>query len=509
MKYGQLKNNEMKLPIIILFVLVLQACADDLQPRTISNKEAPGTKGLTLVGLDTEKPVVLSMSVQAAYNLDTIFFHISWQGDRGDTHDFMRYSNGGWKRDGGNRRDAQSTLDGDPLRGRTDVSFTSAESSVSMMLNDPVATSTNTPVPGFEKFGCFMVCHDDSQYMPGWLPPSSTKMYLPQEHSGRLDLWYLSLARGVPVGWADDQYIVAKFEGGRLGDEGKVGYENNLLESGKPKYTIDGSQTHGVYALPFEDIKESPFRFFMSPNTKNASDEIPFVTPSMEYIIASSRGYRPKEGDMIPADRLSIPTESRGDISSIGSFFEEDAPGSSTGTMHVYLQRQLNTFRRRVDDVRLVDGGFYDVAFAVSTGSSSGRDHYVSFPMTLSLQGAPADIEAVKLFGGSGLFKKPEFENKAIYPETVFNVVLPGIASYEFLTGKNEGKTYYKKADLKPVKQIHEGSRSMMADGLGCADCHTVAENETFKGAVFNVGSLEKLVTKRSGVFTPTPLPVK
>ncbi|MCH7704166.1 MAG: hypothetical protein IIB61_03560, partial [Planctomycetes bacterium] len=41
----------------------------------------------TLQGLDANKSVVLPFGVQAAYNDDTMFFHMNWEGDRGDTHD--------------------------------------------------------------------------------------------------------------------------------------------------------------------------------------------------------------------------------------------------------------------------------------------------------------------------------------------------------------------------------------------------------------------------------------
>src|SRR3972149_280845 len=60
----------------------------------------------TLVGLDPNKPLILPMKVQAAYNDDTMFFDIEWAGNRGDTHDLVRFTGGTWQVKGGPRRDA-------------------------------------------------------------------------------------------------------------------------------------------------------------------------------------------------------------------------------------------------------------------------------------------------------------------------------------------------------------------------------------------------------------------
>ena len=43
-----------------------------------------------LVGLDPDKPQILPITVQAAYNDDTMFFHISWEGAPGDYHEYLQ-----------------------------------------------------------------------------------------------------------------------------------------------------------------------------------------------------------------------------------------------------------------------------------------------------------------------------------------------------------------------------------------------------------------------------------
>ena len=513
-----------KLPLIIFVITILhlQGCAEDLTPRSLSKDK--GSENLPiLVGLETkaEKPITIEVSVQAAYNADMLFFNVSWQGNRGDSHDYLHFNNGIWKKQGSHRRDAQSTIDRDVLRGPLDVAFTSSESSVSFIIDDP---DGNNAVPGFAKFGCFLACHDDAQHMPEWDPESDqldsgSVMYLPEFSPGMLDLWNLRLGRSNPVHWADDQFVLTKAKGGRNGDDGFAPFELNREQSGEPKFVLDSVSTRGVYAFPFKGGLDSPYRHFMQPFTKNALGEAPLVTESMEYNLAINRGYTPQEGDVIPASRMREPTKSRSNISALGSHFdasvregdnEVDARSdinSDHGTINAYFQRKLNTFQR--DDIELKDGGRYNIAFAINTDSTGGRDHYVSFPMTLSLNGQPGDIEAIQMDGlrSGGILTRPDFTNTNQYPETKFNVVLPGITSYEFVTGQNLNKRYYKKNGDVSVKQVHQGSSGLNGvEALGCVDCHTVGANEVFKGTAYNAGSMANLVERRGGVYTPTPI---
>ncbi|MCH7926202.1 MAG: hypothetical protein IIC51_11765, partial [Planctomycetes bacterium] len=172
-----------------------------------------GGGGPTLQGLDANKAMVLPFTVQAAYNDDTMFFHMSWEGDRGDTHDYFRYTNGAWQREGGVRRDAQATIDNDPLRGSTNVNSTIYESRVTFMLDDPNGPNA---VEGFLQYGCTMTCHDNSRAMPTWVhDDGDVHKYLPDTITGRLDLWHHRLGRANPIGLSDDQWV-----GQRINDEG-------------------------------------------------------------------------------------------------------------------------------------------------------------------------------------------------------------------------------------------------------------------------------------------------
>lgn len=60
------------------------------------------------------------------------------------------------------------------------------------------------------------------------------------------------------------------------------------------------------------------------------------------------------------------------------------------------MQRALDT-GNVVDDIAMVPGNTYDVGFEVHLWEYTTRDHYVSFPQTLSLSVAGADIVAEDL----------------------------------------------------------------------------------------------------------------
>jgi len=131
------------------------------------------------------------------------------------------------------------------------------------------------------------------------------------------------------------------------------------------------------------------------------------------------------------------------------------------------------------------------------------RDHYTSFAYTMSFGGGDADIQAVKV-SGSGRGTLPDFSDTDAFPVTELMLFLPGITSYEFLTGANADLEYIDPATGDAVDQTHAGA-SFLAQGLTCRDCHTAASSETFDppnaGGFFS-GAMETLVLQRGGVNT-------
>jgi hypothetical protein len=64
-----------------------------------------------VTGMDDDR--VLPYDVQAAFNNDTFFWRVSYRGNEGKRHEYIRYTNGACQREGGDRRDGQGTIDGD------------------------------------------------------------------------------------------------------------------------------------------------------------------------------------------------------------------------------------------------------------------------------------------------------------------------------------------------------------------------------------------------------------
>ncbi|MCH7840272.1 MAG: hypothetical protein IID38_08570 [Planctomycetes bacterium] len=457
--------------------------------------------------------MILPFTVQAAYNDDTMFFHMSWEGDKGDTHDYFRYTNGAWQREGGVRRDAQATIDNDPIRGPTNMNSTIYESRVTFMLDDPKGPNA---VEGFLEFGCTLTCHDNSRAMPMWRHEhGEVHKYLPDDVPGRLDLWHHRLGRANPIGLADDQWVGQRTGdegdgggGSRHGDDGTGPYATaGVDDDGNPQWVFDPDTTGGVFAFPFEDLFTSSLRYFVDDSAQDLGPNAPNPV-GIDYLSAVLMGYEPSEGDTVPRRRLRQTQGSRGDITATGTQFTPSANDPLFGRWDSNIQRALATWNN--DDTALADGNIYNIAFAVHQGMVTVRDHYVSFAYTLSLNGGDADIQVVNI-SGSGRDSLPDFSDTNRFPMTEMELFLPGIASYEFLIGENAGLEYVDPATGAFVDQTHGGA-SFLAQGASCRDCHTAATAETFNPpnpGGFPAGSMESLIPQRGGVNTPTPIPAQ
>ncbi len=464
-----------------------------------------------LLGLDKDKPIILPFTVQTAYNDDTMFFHMSWEGDRGDTHDYFRYADGAWQREGGVRRDGQSTLDEDDLRGPTTQNSTIYESRVTFMLDDPNGPNA---VPDFGAMGCMLTCHNNSRAMPLWVhDDGEVHKYLPDDSTGRLDLWHHRLGRANPIGASDDQWVGLRTGdegdgggGSRHGDTGDSPYQTaSVDDDGNPSWAFDPASTaDGSLAFQFDELFTSPLRFFAREDSADLGPAP--VAVGIDYTDAVALGFVPSEGDTVPRRRLRQPTESRGDISATGTTFTPSTGDPLQGRWASNIQRALDTGND--DDTALAEGNVYNIAFAVHTGMVTVRDHYVSFAYTLSLGGGAADVQAVKV-SGMGAANLPDFSDTAQFPVANIDLFLPGITSWEFLTGDNVGLEFIDPATDAAVDQNHGGA-GFVTTGLSCRACHTTADSEEFVASEpggFPAGSMETLTRQRGGIHDPTPLP--
>lgn len=463
-----------------------------------------------LEGLEANAPLVLPFTVQAAYNNDTAFFRMSWEGDRGDTHEYLRYTDGAWRREGSPRREAQSTLDNDPARGPVDATSTIYESRVTFMLDDPAGPNA---VPGFTEFGCFLTCHDNSRAMPKWDAVTDLTKHLPEGSTGRLDLWHHRLNRANPVGASDDQFVDATQTGGRKTDAGtSVFMTNGQGGDGSPASVIDSATSGGLYAFLFKDVYTDPLRVMRAPGTPELGTAK--VAASLPYADALAAGYVPREGDTVPRRILRSGAGSANDITSFGTEFVPSEDDPLQGQWSSEIQRLLDTGND--DDTALADGGVYNIGFAVHTGQVTVRDHYVSFPHrlafgsagALAVNGPAADIVAVKI-SGSGRGELPDWSDTETYPVTEMKLFKPGIASREFLVGDNQAETFIDPRNDLAVDQDHGGEFGL-SDGLGCRNCHTAAIGDPYEPPTaggFNAGPMETLAPLRGGVNTATPIP--
>lgn len=463
---------------------------------------------------------ILPYDVQAAFNNDTFFWRVTYHGNEGKRHEYIRYTNGKWQREGGDRRDAQATLDKDSRQGDAKINSTIYEQRTSIMVNDPTSPSA---VKNFDKFGCFIACHNESRHMPEWTSASG--------HDGKfidpslvadgarstkkvLDLWHWRGARSNPIWRADDQWIESKKfvnrsgkdEGGRHGDAGSGVFRSQKMKDGHPTFVFDPATTWGKYAFKWEDFWVTPFYYMTDPDAAGFGPTAP--NPGvLAWEDAVKRGYKPSEGDVVPRRVLRAGKGSRADITAFGTTFVPTTMDGSLGVWKVQMQRKLNTGHD--DDIAFKPGNTYDVGFEVHLWEYTTRDHYVSFPQKLSIgPNAKADIKAIRL-SGKGTFPLPDWDNTNRFPVKRIYLFQPGISTWEFVTGDNDakGKVYVNPVTGKTVEQEHPGEEEVRKGEKGCAECHTVRATEP--PTEEEGGSMEVLARQRGGVWTPTPVPRK
>lgn len=466
---------------------------------------------------------ILPYDVQAAFNNDTFFWRLRYPGNEGKRHDYWRFTNGAWRKEGGDRRDAQATIDGDHAQGETDVNSTVYEQRTSIMISDPTAISR---VVNFDKFACFLTCHNQSRHMPEWTAEAGedTKYVdVNQVSDGAtnsnkvLDHWHWRGARSNPIWRADDQYIQAKNftnstsgdDGGRKGDAGTAVFGNNSLVSGHPSFVFNPATTGGKFAPNWQDFWATPLYYIVQTNAANLGPNAP--NPAvLAWVDAVAAGYTPSEGDTVPARILSAGAGSRADITAFGSRFigetQDTVFGQGIlGMWDVQMQRLLTT--GNADDVQLVPGNTYHAGFEVHLWEYTTRDHYVSFAQSISL-GAGGDIAAVDLRGpgADGSSTLPDWNDTAKFPVKRLYLFQPGISTWEFLSGANAsaGKVYRDPVTGSNVSQAHAGA-SFVQNGTSCTSCHKVRTADPNPPLPIG-GAMETIAQRRGGVWAPTPI---
>jgi hypothetical protein len=183
-----------------------------------------------------------------------------------------------------------------------------------------------------------------------------------------LDLWQWRAHRSHPVGYADNGYVLEH----RHGSSGRSMYSNNVdSETGQPKMMFDPAKA-GKRALRFEKLIERAY------SQKDAyylveTEGVPF-DPDHNW----------QEGDALPHRLLRQPQGSRGAIRASG--------GYENGAWRIQLTRSLEA-PDPLDSKSFEPGKVYHVAFAVHSGGAGGRHHWISMPISFSLD-QDTDLQA-------------------------------------------------------------------------------------------------------------------
>lgn len=323
------------------------------------------------------------LGVKAAYDAKNAYLRFQWQTDgkrAGSWYPYYRFDGKEWKVYGYPR------LDKVVQEGRQPGLY---EDRLSLMIDDG-------KVPGFDKQGCWLSCHDGQRDMAGEAPKDQAqaamkkndiRKYLPLSRTdpmdwrtvkpadalaalkaagGFLDLVQWRAHRSNPVGAADDGFVLEY----RNFDAGKNVFASNLDDQKVPKFMFD-AKVFGAKAAKAEDIGKKD-HFLIKGKNAVAFD------PKAEW----------KAGDLLP--RYVLQPED-----TTGSAADNKGSGKwENGVWTVVIVRPLGL--QNNDDKAFRDGGVYSVGFAVHDDNVTTRGHQISFPKKLGF-GVDADIKAVKL----------------------------------------------------------------------------------------------------------------
>ena len=161
------------------------------------------------------------------------------------------------------------------------------------------------------------------------------------------------------------------------------------------------------------------------------------------------------------------------------------------------MQRAIDT--GNADDVALLEGNTYEVGFEVHLWEYTTRDHYVSFPLTMSVGDDTGDIEAVQILG-DGEFGAPNWDDFETFPSTRVYLFQPGINTWEFLVGANE-------ADGKVYTDPVTGCRwiRFTVERVLSRTGHRVPSATSY-ALLMEANSMEAVAADRGGVWADTPV---
>ena len=339
------------------------------------------------------KQAVIDLAVQATHDDDNLYMRVQWKTRNdfpGTAHPHWRFDGTEWKQIGWPRLHSKVWDDGQPAI---------YEDRFSIMIDDG-------SVPMFAEQGCWLSCHNGMRDMQDLAAKADVKAhpllgevlhkkdvrkYLPLSRAddeatwddtksveeiaelkaagGFVDLMQWRAHRSLPVGMADDGYVLEY----RLSDAGKNVFSKNWDKKAKlPKYMFDEAKV-GFKSRTMDQIRDTS-----QPSSLIAESNTVAFDPNAGW----------KEGDMIP-EYYATRTGAKGsgaDNSNVEGMWED-------GMWTIVWTRPLDTGNPADDKIMKV-GGVYTFGFAVHDDNITTRGHHVSWPMTVGI-GAEADIMAV------------------------------------------------------------------------------------------------------------------
>jgi hypothetical protein len=343
-------------------------------------------------------PGTKKVTVQAAFDQEYLYLKISWPAKGpGIYHEYIVFKDGKWDDPYGSHRGNELVRSG-----KTPPSY---EDRFSIMLGD------GKSVASFNNQGCWVTCHNDMRFMPNeagkdavqahpilgkdGMKKSDIRKYIPESRSAMgdaggwdkikskeeiaalkdkgvfLDLWQWRANRSNHAKMADDGYVLEY----RNSDAGKNMFAENWdKEKHQPKLMFDPKKNNGRASLAMADFQNPK-----SPYILEDSNSVPY-DPSYKF----------KDGDLIPLfNGVTKPEGSAADNNPVVGVH-------ANGTWTLSWKHKLNTGNPK-DDIALKAGETYPIGLAVHDDMTTGRWHFVSFPLKLSLGGKEGDITAVAI----------------------------------------------------------------------------------------------------------------
>lgn len=335
----------------------------------------------------------IKASLQAAYDADNLYLKVFWPAKvAGAFHEYAVYKDGKWETYATNRQNEAVAA------GKMKASY---EDRFTIMLGD------GKSVPAFASEGCWATCHSDMRYMPNEAKKGEVQAHPILGASGmkkddiRKYIAESRTAMGPTGGWdkirSKEEIAALKAKGAFLELWQWRGYRSNPVRAADDGYVLEYRNFDGgtnPFFNNWDGAKNEP-RFMFDPAKNNGRaglTQAQFRDAKAPLLSAKNRvpydpNYKWKNGDLMVKYGSDTPAGSAADNAVVGTF--------ANGGWNLLWTRKLNTGSG--DDIALKPGETYPIGLALHDDNVTARFHHVSFPLSMSLGGKDAAINAVQI----------------------------------------------------------------------------------------------------------------